>query len=90
MEGHDFIGGSQQLSTNEYSRYRRATPHLRESLFHFPAFRVMVNLINQRVHPDFLEQNFDCITQATCALDEYHYPLIRGQSQHLIHVVTPD
>ncbi|KAJ6401098.1 hypothetical protein OIU84_016506 [Salix udensis] len=65
-------------------------PIFARAFFHFPSFRVTVNLINQRVHPDFLEQNFDCIAQATCALDEYHHPLIRGQSQHLFHVVTPD
>ncbi|KAF1861137.1 hypothetical protein Lal_00000556 [Lupinus albus] len=68
MEGHNFIGGSHKVPSNEYCRDWCMATQPSYSFLHFPTFRVFVNFIHCRNHSNFLKQNVHSIAETTRAL----------------------
>jgi len=86
MEGHDLIGGPHKRPSDEHCWNRCWTTQPSYSFLHFLAFRVFVNFMNHRYDSKFLEQNVDCIAEATRALGENHHTLFCGQPHNLFHL----
>ena len=64
MTGHDFVGGSDELSAYEHSWDRGIAAQPQEGFLHFPAVRILVDFMDSWTHPKFLEQNVDSIAKA--------------------------
>lgn len=61
VEGHDLIGGADELAADEDGRQSAAAAHPLQPLLDLGAVGVVVDLVDARVHPQLLEQYLHCI-----------------------------
>ncbi|URE05465.1 Glutaredoxin [Musa troglodytarum] len=86
VKGHDPVGGSNQLSSDEHDRHRGvAAEQLDQCLLHLSPSRVFVELVNRRIDSQLAEEPLDGVAHAAGAQAEDYHGLLRGQPHHPVH-----
>lgn len=65
VKGHNFIGGTNELASDEDSWNRRGAAEPEESLLDLTAVRVVVDLVDGWLNPKVTEQDLNSVAETT-------------------------
>lgn len=92
MEGHDFVGGADEVAADEDRRHGGVAAHPGQGSLHFfPVLVVGVDVVHVGLHAQLLEQDVHRVAQTTCGFAKDHYAVLGRQAFYLFHsIYTPE